>query len=60
VSPATANRLRLVNGDLVTVAVGDCSVTLPAWVMPGQAPDCAVALLGFGRRDAGMGEGGWL
>ena len=33
-------------------------MTLPAWVMPGQAADCAVALLGFGRTDVGMvGQG---
>jgi MoCo/4Fe-4S cofactor protein with predicted Tat translocation signal len=61
VSPAIAERLSLVNGDNVSVAVGDAAVTLPAWVMPGQAANCAVALLGFGRWDAGMvGQGvGW-
>ncbi len=58
VSPAIAERLKLVNGDRVTVANGGAAVTLPAWVMPGQAPDCVVALLGFGRRDVGMvGQG---
>jgi len=54
VSPAIAERLGLANGDRVTVAVGDATVVLPAWVMPGQAADCVVALLGFGRRDVGM------
>ena len=24
-------------------------MTLPAWIMPGQAADCVVALFGFGR-----------
>jgi MoCo/4Fe-4S cofactor protein with predicted Tat translocation signal len=58
VSPAIAQRLGLANGDRVSVAVGDARVVLPAWVMPGQAPDCAVALLGFGRSDVGMvGQG---
>jgi molybdopterin-containing oxidoreductase family iron-sulfur binding subunit len=58
ISPAIAGRLKLANGDRVTVAAGGASVTLPAWVMPGQAADCAVALLGFGRRDVGMvGQG---
>jgi molybdopterin-containing oxidoreductase family iron-sulfur binding subunit len=58
VSPAIAKRLGLANGDRVSVAVGDASVVLPAWVMPGQAADCAVALLGFGRTDVGMvGQG---
>ena len=58
VSPAIADRLKLANGDLVTVSVGGASLTLPAWVMPGQAADCVVALFGFGRRDVGMvGQG---
>jgi MoCo/4Fe-4S cofactor protein with predicted Tat translocation signal len=61
ISPAIAEKLKLINGDHVTLAVGDVAVTLPAWVMPGQAADCAVALLGFGRRDVGtVGRGvGW-
>ena len=54
VSPAIAERLGLGNGDQVTVGVGGASVVLPAWVMPGQAADCVVALLGFGRHDVGM------
>jgi MoCo/4Fe-4S cofactor protein with predicted Tat translocation signal len=58
VSPVIAERLKLVNGDRVTVANGGAGVTLPAWIMPGQAPDCVVALLGFGRSDVGMvGQG---
>ena len=58
VSPAIAQRLKLANGDRVTVANGGAAVTLPAWIMPGQAPDCVVALLGFGRSDVGMvGQG---
>ncbi len=58
VSPAIAERLKLLNGDRVTVANGGPEVTLPVWIMPGQAPDCVVALLGFGRSDVGMvGQG---
>jgi molybdopterin-containing oxidoreductase family iron-sulfur binding subunit len=58
VSPAIAERLKLANGDRVTVANGAAQVTLPAWIMPGQAADCIVALLGFGRRNVGMvGQG---
>jgi molybdopterin-containing oxidoreductase family iron-sulfur binding subunit len=38
--------------------VGSATVVLPAWTMPGQAPDCAVALLGFGRTVVGtVGQG---
>ncbi len=54
VSPSIAKRLNLANGDRVTVANGGAPVTLPAWILPGQAPDCVVALLGFGRSDVGM------
>ncbi|MDR3533493.1 MAG: TAT-variant-translocated molybdopterin oxidoreductase [Rhodopila sp.] len=58
VSPAIAERLKLLNGDRVTVANGATEVTLAAWIMPGQAPECVVALLGFGRTDVGMvGQG---
>ena len=61
VSPAIAKRLGLGNGDQVTVGVGSASVVLPAWVMPGQAADCVVALLGFGRHDVGMvGKRRWV
>jgi molybdopterin-containing oxidoreductase family iron-sulfur binding subunit len=58
VSPAIAERLKLENGDRVTVANGGASVTLPAWIAPGQASDCIVALLGYGRTDVGVvGQG---
>ena len=46
-------RLQLRNGDMVRLAVGDASVTMPAWIMPGQAADCVVALLGFGGHACG-------
>jgi molybdopterin-containing oxidoreductase family iron-sulfur binding subunit len=29
-------------------------MTVPIWIVPGQAPDCVVALLGSGRRHVGM------
>jgi MoCo/4Fe-4S cofactor protein with predicted Tat translocation signal len=58
VSTAIADRLKLLNGDRVTVSNGGAEVTLPTWIMPGQAPDCVVALLGFGRSEVGMvGQG---
>ena len=28
-------------------------MTVPIWIVPGQAPDCVVALLGSGRRHVG-------
>jgi MoCo/4Fe-4S cofactor protein with predicted Tat translocation signal len=58
IAPDQAQRLGVRNGDRVTLSVGRTSVTLPAWIMPGQANNCVVGLLGFGRRVVGtVGEG---
>jgi MoCo/4Fe-4S cofactor protein with predicted Tat translocation signal len=57
ISPEQGRRLKVKNGDRVVVSVGDARLELPAWIMPGQAADCAVALLGFGRSVVGtVGE----
>jgi MoCo/4Fe-4S cofactor protein with predicted Tat translocation signal len=52
-APAQACKLGLRNGDEVRLSVGGATVTAPVWIMPGQAEDCAVALVGFGRQLAG-------
>jgi len=52
-APERARKLGLRNGDEVRLSLGGASVTAPVWIMPGQAEDCAVALLGFGRKSAG-------
>ncbi len=58
IAPQRARQLKLRNGDMVRLSVGDTSVTAPAWIMPGQAADCVVALLGSGRRRGGsIGSG---
>ena len=58
VSPAMARAHALTNGDEVELSVGATSTKLPVWIMPGQAPNTAVALLGFGRSIAGeVGRG---
>jgi Fe-S-cluster-containing dehydrogenase component len=60
ISPARAKALGLESGDEGIVSIGATSLTLPVWIMPGQASDCAVALLGFGRRvvgEVGTGTG---
>ncbi len=58
ISPQQARALNLRNGDHVVLTRGETSVTLPAWISPGQAEDCAVGLLGFGRSIVGsVGEG---
>jgi Fe-S-cluster-containing dehydrogenase component len=58
IAPAQAQRIGVRNGDRVTLSIGQTSVTLPAWIMPGQADNCVLGLLGFGRRVVGtVGEG---
>ncbi len=60
IAPATAARLGIsVEGtepktaELIEIKIGDRQVQAPAWVLPGQAPDCVTLTLGFGRRQAG-------
>lgn len=53
VSPKTAERMGLANGDMIEVAVGDRHVAGPAWIMPGQAPNTVALSLGYGRGAAG-------
>jgi molybdopterin-containing oxidoreductase family iron-sulfur binding subunit len=58
IAPARAAALGVGNGDHVRVDAGGASVVMPVWVLPGQAADCATALLGFGRRAVGtVGQG---
>ena len=57
IAPAKARQLRVRNGDTVRLSVGQAVMTVPIWIVPGQAPDCIVALLGYGRRHVGtVGE----
>lgn len=64
ISPQLAKQLDIVGGELphayyaprpnmVELAIGGARVAAPVWVVPGQAADCVVALLGYGRRVAG-------
>ena len=53
VSPATADRLRLVSGDVVELKQGGRSLRMPVWLSPGQAPDTLTLNLGYGRERAG-------
>jgi MoCo/4Fe-4S cofactor protein with predicted Tat translocation signal len=57
IAPATANRLDIKNGDVLTIAANGHSVRAPFFVLPGQAPDCITLPLGFGRRAGGLGVG---
>jgi len=53
IAPDTAEQLSIKNYDMITVKVGDRSVTLPAYTMPGQARSSVALVLGGGRTAAG-------
>jgi len=53
VAPPTARQLGLEDGDVVGVDAGSASVELPLYVVPGAAPFCLQASLGYGRSAAG-------
>jgi Fe-S-cluster-containing dehydrogenase component len=58
ISAAQGRRLGVHNCDRISISTGQTTIVAPAWIVPGQAEDCAVALLGFGRRVVGtVGEG---
>ena len=58
VSPATAERLQLVNEDVVELRYRARSVQAPVWILPGQADDCVTVHFGYGRGRAGsIGSG---
>jgi len=53
VSPKTATQLGLENDTMINVKVGDRSIKLPCYTMPGQAPYSIGVVLGGGRTHAG-------
>ena len=53
ISPAFAQRLGIQSEDVVDLRLGDRSISVPAWIMPGM-PDRSVSLaLGYGRSGGG-------
>ena len=54
IGPALAQRLKVVNGDIVAVAAGATSVEGAAWILPGQAERTVTMTLGYGRIDRDM------
>jgi Fe-S-cluster-containing dehydrogenase component len=52
-SPATAERLGLTNGDVVTLSLNGRSVRGPVWILPGHADNAVTLPLGYGRATAG-------
>lgn len=53
VDPATAKVLGLKTGSVVRLALGQQSVEIPVYVLPGQAPGSIGVALGYGRTAAG-------
>jgi MoCo/4Fe-4S cofactor protein with predicted Tat translocation signal len=53
ISPGTADRHRLVSGDIVELKQGGRSLRIPVWLSPGQARDTVTLHLGYGRTRAG-------
>ena len=52
-SPRTAEELGVRSHQLLNLSVGERTVTVPAWVQPGQAKDTVVLTMGYGRQEAG-------
>jgi len=52
-SPATAERLRVEDNEAVTLTLGETTLELPAYIMPGQADGSIAVALGYGRTAAG-------
>jgi molybdopterin-containing oxidoreductase family iron-sulfur binding subunit len=53
VSPVTAQKQSLSNGDVVELESDGRALRLPVWITPGQADDSVTLYLGFGRRRVG-------
>jgi MoCo/4Fe-4S cofactor protein with predicted Tat translocation signal len=53
ISPSTAERLGLVNEDVVELLHQGRSVKAPIWISPGHANDSITLFLGYGRTRAG-------
>ena len=54
VSPGLAKRAGLAQGDVVTVSVGDRSLSGPVWVQQGQSDGVVALSLGYGKRAVGQ------
>jgi len=53
VSPATAEKNDLTNGDVVSITIGKETVDAPVWITPGHADESATLHIGSGRTSAG-------
>lgn len=53
-SPATAEMLKVSNEELLKLTLAGKTISAPAWILPGQAPDTVTLHLGYGRTRAGQ------
>lgn len=53
VSPAVASELGIGQGEMVNLEMGGHALTLPVYIMPGQAKYSVSVSLGYGRKDSG-------
>ena len=53
ISPATAERLDLDNGDIVEITHEGRRLRVPVWISPGHAADAITVHVGYGRLPAG-------
>jgi molybdopterin-containing oxidoreductase family iron-sulfur binding subunit len=53
VSPATAQKLNLTEGQIVNIKKENKAIEMPVLVQPGQSDDCFAVAVGYGRTKAG-------
>ena len=53
IAPSTASKLSISTGDVIKITVRNQSVEIPAFVLPGQAPNSIAVAFGYGRTAAG-------
>jgi molybdopterin-containing oxidoreductase family iron-sulfur binding subunit len=53
ISPVTADRFRLVSGDIVELKQGNAMLRIPVWLAPGHTLDTVTLHLGYGRSRVG-------
>ncbi|MGE0785923.1 MAG: molybdopterin oxidoreductase [Sandaracinaceae bacterium] len=53
ISPSAAESLGVREGDFLSISVGERSIEIPAFILPGQADRVVTLNLGFGRHAAG-------
>jgi molybdopterin-containing oxidoreductase family iron-sulfur binding subunit len=53
ISPDTARKHNLQNGDYISISKGDNKLEIPIWILPGQAVNSISISLGYGRKFGG-------